>query len=165
MLDVGNGLAVVARTRNHALLFDTEPAYGPQADAGNRKIVPYLRAAGVKQLDTLIVSHDDLDHYGGASSVLQSMPVAQLLTSLPDADLLRFEADKAARYFAGQSWQWDGVRFDMLHPTRASYDDETVNDNNRGCVLRCVRRCWWRRIMAAKRHRSRNSYAPSIHAS
>ncbi len=136
VLDVGNGLAVVARTRNHALLFDTGPAYGPQADAGNRMIVPYLRAAGVKQLDTLIVSHDDLDHYGGASSVLQAMPVAQLLTSLPDADPLRFEAEKSARCYAGQSWDWDGVRFDMLHPTRASYDDETVKDNNRGCVLR-----------------------------
>ena len=136
VLDVGNGLAVVARTRNHALLFDAGPSYGPQADAGNRMIVPYLRAAGVKELDTLIVSHDDLDHYGGASSVLQAMPVAQLLTSLPDADPLRFEADKAARCFAGQSWQWDGVRFDMLHPARESYEDASIRDNNRGCVLR-----------------------------
>ena len=64
------------------------------------------------------------------------MPVAQLLTSLPDVDPLRFESEKAIRCFAGQSWQWDGVRFDMLHPTRASYDDETVKDNTRGCVLR-----------------------------
>ncbi len=140
VLDVGNGLAVVARTRNHALLFDTGPAYGTtlgaQADAGNRMIVPYLRATGVKALDTLIVSHDDLDHYGGASSVLQAMPVAQLLTSLPDADPLRFEADRAERCVAGQSWRWDGVQFDMLHPTRESYDDASIKDNNRGCVLR-----------------------------
>ena len=140
VLDVGHGLAVVARTRHHALLFDSGPAYGPQADAGNRMIVPYLRAAGVKALDMLIVSHDDIDHYGGASSVLQAMPVAQLLTSVPDLDPLRFEADKSAHCFAGQSWEWDSVRFDMLHPTRDSYDDASIKDNNRGCVLRIATR-------------------------
>ena len=140
VLDVGQGLAVVARTRHHALLFDSGPAYGPQADAGNRMIVPYLRAAGVKALDMLIVSHDDIDHYGGASSVLQAMPVAQLLTSVPDLDPLRFEADKSAHCFAGQSWEWDGVRFDLLHPARDSYDDASIKDNNRGCVLRIATR-------------------------
>ena len=140
VLDVGHGLAVVARTRHHALLFDSGPAYGPQADAGNRMIVPYLRAAGVKALDMLIVSHDDIDHYGGASSVLQAMPVAQLLTSVPDLDPLRFEADQSAHCVAGQSWEWDSVRFDMLHPTRDSYDDASIKDNNRGCVLRIATR-------------------------
>ena len=140
VLDVGHGLAVVARTRNHALLFDTGSAFGPQTDSGNRMIVPYLRAAGVKALDVMIVSHDDIDHYGGASSVLQAMPVAQLLTSLPDLDPLRFEADKTAHCFAGQNWEWDGVRFDMLHPARDSYDDPSIKDNNRGCVLRIATR-------------------------
>lgn len=123
VLDVGHGLAGAARTRNHALLFDTGPAFGPHADSGNRMIVPYLRAAGVKALDVMIVSHDDIDHYGGASSVLQAMPVAQLLTSVPDLDPLAFEAASAARCYAGQKWEWDGVRFEMLHPTRESYRD------------------------------------------
>ncbi len=140
VLDVGNGLAVVARTRNHALLFDSGPAFGPQVDSGNRMIVPYLRAVGVAALDTLIVSHDDADHYGGASSVLQALPVAQMLSSLPDLDPLPIEASSAARCFAGQSWAWDGVRFDMLHPTRESYDDASIKDNNRGCVLRIATR-------------------------
>ncbi len=140
VLDVGHGLAVVARTRHHALLFDTGTAFGPQADSGNRVIVPYLRAAGVAALDVMIVSHDDLDHYGGASSVLQAMPVAQLLTSLPASDPLLFEAASAGKCIAGQAWEWDGVHFDMLHPTRASYDDASIKDNNRGCVLRIATR-------------------------
>jgi competence protein ComEC len=140
VLDVGHGLAVAARTRNHALLFDTGPAFGPQADSGSRIIVPYLRAAGVKALDVMIVSHDDADHYGGASSLLQAMPVAQLLSAVPDLDPLLFEAARAARCHAGQSWEWDGVRFDMLHPTRASYVDAKIKDNNRGCVLRIATR-------------------------
>jgi len=140
VLDVGHGLSIAARTRNHALLFDAGPAFGPQADSGNRMIVPYLRAAGVKALDAMIVSHDDVDHYGGASSILQAMPVAQLLTSVPDLDPLRFEAEKAVRCHAGQAWEWDGVRFEMLHPARTSYDDPAIKDNNRSCVLRIATR-------------------------
>jgi len=140
VLDVGHGLSVAAQTRNHALLFDAGPAFGPQADSGNRVVVPYLRAAGVRVLDSLIVSHDDADHYGGAASVLQAMPVAQLFSSLPDLDTLQFHADAASRCYAGQHWEWDSVRFDMLHPARASYDDPKVKDNDRGCVLKITTR-------------------------
>ena len=131
-------------------------------------IVPLLERQG-EHLDLLVLSHRDSDHTGGAAAVLARQPGLPVLSSLASAHpLLQGRGNppgRNQRCQAGQSWQWDGVRFDMLHPTRASYDDETVNDNNRGCVLRCVRRCWWRRITAAKRHRSRNSYAPSIHAS
>jgi competence protein ComEC len=36
----------------------------------------------------------------------------------------------------GQSWQWDGVQFEMLHPDAASFGKEKISKNNRGCVLR-----------------------------
>ncbi len=138
VLDVGQGLAVVAQTRNHALLYDAGPAFGPGADSGNRIIVPYLRAAGVQRLDGMIVSHDNADHSGGAVSVFQALPVAALFTSLPDMDPLPLEAEQAFRCFAGQNWEWDGVRFEMLHPSRASYDQDRIRDNDRSCVLRIV---------------------------
>ena len=47
VLDVGQGLAVVARTENHALLYDAGPAFNASADSGSRVIVPYLRGEGV----------------------------------------------------------------------------------------------------------------------
>ncbi|MFN7088138.1 MAG: DNA internalization-related competence protein ComEC/Rec2, partial [Burkholderiales bacterium] len=140
VLDVGQGLAVVAQTRNHALLYDAGPAFGPGADSGNRIIVPYLRAAGVRRLDHLIISHDNADHSGGAISVLQALPVETLFTSLPDMDPLPLEAERAWRCYAGQGWEWDGVRFEMLHPLRASYDERRIRDNDRSCVLRIVAR-------------------------
>ena len=140
VLDVGQGLAIVAQTPNHALLYDTGPAFGPGADTGNRIIVPYLRAAGVRRLDGMIVSHDNADHSGGAVSVLQALPVEWLLTSLPDMDPLPLEAGQAFRCFAGQDWEWDGVRFEMLHPSRASYAEARIKDNDRSCVLRIVTR-------------------------
>jgi competence protein ComEC len=135
VLDVGQGLSVVARTAQHALVFDTGAAYGPAADSGNRIVAPYLRAVGVRSLDGLIVSHDDSDHSGGALSLMQALPVGWLASSLPDMDPLPLIADEAFRCSAGQSWEWDGVRFDVLHPTRESYD-ATKKKNDLGCVLK-----------------------------
>ena len=135
VLDVGQGLAVAFQTERHALLYDAGPAFGAAADSGNRIIVPYLRAAGVRRLNGLIVSHDDTDHSGGAASVLQALPVDWLLSSLPDIDPLPLIADHAVRCQAGQSWEWDGVRFDILHPSAPSYDAR-VKSNDRGCVLK-----------------------------
>jgi competence protein ComEC len=136
VLDVGQGLSAVVRTARHALLYDAGPAFGPGADSGNRTIVPYLRSIGVKKLDGFIVTHDDDDHRGGAASVLQALPVRWLKTSLPDLDPLVVQAGPALRCEAGQQWEWDGVRFEMLHPARASYDEPAIKDNDRGCVLK-----------------------------
>jgi competence protein ComEC len=135
VLDVGQGVSALVRTERRALLYDTGPQFGPGVDSGSRIIVPYLRAAGVKRLDGVIVSHDDDDHWGGAASVLQALPVDWLLTSLPDLDPLVVHADPALRCESGQSWEWDGVRFEVLHPARASYADTAIKDNDRSCVL------------------------------
>jgi competence protein ComEC len=136
VLDVGQGVAAVVRTASHVLLYDAGPPFGPGADSGNRIIVPFLRAAGVTRLDGMIVSHDDDDHWGGASSVLQALPVDRLFTSLPDLDPLVVQAGPALRCEAGQGWEWDGVRFEILHPAGESYGDRTVRDNDRSCVLK-----------------------------
>ena len=119
VLDVGQALAVVLQTARHALLYDIGPAFGPAADSGNRIIVPYLRSVGVGRLDGLVVSHDDSDHTGGAASVLQALPVGWLASPLVDMDPLPLIAE-AFRCYAGQSWDWDGVRFEVLHPPQAS---------------------------------------------
>ncbi|HYC48917.1 MAG TPA: DNA internalization-related competence protein ComEC/Rec2 [Burkholderiales bacterium] len=137
VLDVGHGLAVVVRTANHALLYDTGPAFGTLADSGNRVIAPYLRAQGVRRLDGMIVSHDDSDHTGGALSVLQAVPVDWVASSLDDTDPLHLVADDAFRCRAGLEWEWDGVRFAMLHPSLSSYDTK-MKDNDRSCVLRII---------------------------
>ncbi|HKU72212.1 MAG TPA: DNA internalization-related competence protein ComEC/Rec2, partial [Burkholderiales bacterium] len=135
-LDVGQGNAVLVRTRNHALLYDAGPQFGPLADSGSRFIVPYLRATGVQRLDGLIVSHDDDDHWGGSASVLQAVPAGWLLTSLPDLDPLVVQMERPWRCEAGQRWEWDGVRFEILHPARDSYQDPAIRNNDRSCVLR-----------------------------
>ncbi len=136
VLDVGHGLAVAVQTRTHALLYDAGPAYGPGADAGSRIIVPLLRATGVTRLDGFILTHDDADHTGGAHSVLQAMPVGWLMSTLPDADPLRFLADTDLECRAGLEWEWDGVHFQVLHPDRVTFGLRNIKDNDRSCVLK-----------------------------
>jgi competence protein ComEC len=135
-LDVGQGLAVVVRTPGHALLFDTGPSYLGGSDAGERIIVPFLRGEGISRLDAMIVSHDDSDHAGGALSVLSAVPVARLLTSLPDRHPVRLAARASSRCVREQRWQWDGLEFEVLHPAAESYNRAPVKDNDRSCVLR-----------------------------
>ena len=154
VLDVGQGLAIALRTANHALVFDTGPAYGPAIDSGNRIVAPYLRAVGVRSLDGLILSHDDGDHTGGALSLLQALPVSWLASSLHEMDPLPLVADEAFRCRAGQRWDWDGIRFEVLHPPHERERDDAAppvkargaaagsgalrKKNDRGCVLRVV---------------------------
>ena len=135
VLDVGQGLAVVVRTRQHALLYDAGPYYSSAADAGVRVIVPYLRAIGLDRLDGLVVTHRDTDHSGGALSVLESMPVGWVADA-PDthfADL--FPAVHAKTCVAGSAWTWDGVRFEFLHPQAETRAKEQAS-NHQSCVLR-----------------------------
>ncbi len=134
-LDVGQGLAVVVQTAHHTLLYDTGPRYSSESDSGNRVIVPYLRAMNIRHLDGMVISHDDGDHSGGALSVLRSLPVDSLVASLPDNHPIVAVARKYLTCSAGRSWQWDGVRFDVLHPG-PWISASTIKDNDRGCVVR-----------------------------
>jgi competence protein ComEC len=136
VLDVGQGLAVVVRTRGHALLYDAGPTYGTDADAGERVVVPHLRAAGIAHLDAMVLTHDDADHAGGTSSVLRAVEVGQVLSSLTADQLAAAQARFRLPCQAGQRWTWDGVAFSFLHPTAASYADPRLKPNSRSCVLR-----------------------------
>lgn len=135
VLDVGQGLAVMAQTANHALLFDAGPRYGEDADGGNRVVVPFLRGEGISRLSGLVVSHDDIDHFGGAASVLDNLPADWMASSLPAGHVLHGMVRRSIPCLAGEVWEWDGVRFSFLHPDAATAASD-ASDNERGCVLR-----------------------------
>jgi competence protein ComEC len=134
VFDVGQGLAVVIKTANHTLLYDAGPKFSAQSDAGSRIVVPYLRGEGIKKLDGFIVGHNDIDHSGGAASVLAQMPVGWLASSYDLAEISTTQ--KHMKCFAGQHWRWDSVQFTVLHPTIENYDDPEIKDNNRSCVVK-----------------------------
>jgi competence protein ComEC len=135
-LDVGQGLATVVRTARHTLLYDSGPAYGLQADAGDRVVVPFLRSEGVVALDALVVTHEDSDHSGGAATVAHTIPTRLLLTSVNDTHPVRDLVPYRLPCYAGQHWTWDGVDFAVLYPPADRYDDARAKPNSRSCVLR-----------------------------
>jgi competence protein ComEC len=130
LLDVGQGLAAVVRTQNHVLVYDTGPRFGRSFDTGDTVVVPYLRAQGVRRIDTLIISHGDNDHIGGTGSVLRAMPVQKTLSSVP------WLLADASACEAGQSWEWDGVEFTVLGPPPGAHGRR----NDASCVLRVASR-------------------------
>jgi len=137
VLDVGQGLAVVVRTHRHALVYDTGPRWHESADAGSRIVAPFLRHEGIARIDALVVSHQDLDHAGGALSVLRAVPVTRLLSSLPPDHpaVGEREGAPADRCVDGMRWRWDGVDFEVLHPPAAYYRDARARTNDLSCVV------------------------------
>ena len=98
-LDIGQGSSVVIETTHHTLLFDAGP--GPESTyAGERLVVPYLFAHGLSTLDTLIISHSDSDHSGGAPAVLESIKVRQFVASLRPREPLWTDGTGSRQHFA-----------------------------------------------------------------
>jgi competence protein ComEC len=93
-----------------------------------------LRGEGVKKLDGFIVSHNDEDHSGGASSVLAQLPVSWLASSFDMPEIA--DSVKRIKCFAGQHWRWDDVNFEVLYPRIESYENVEIKDNNRSCVVK-----------------------------
>ena len=131
--DIGQGNALIIRTASHSMVYDTGPKFSRESDAGNRVLVPLLRALGEK-IDLLMLSHRDLDHIGGAPAVLGMQTQARLVSSIEDGHELQ-SIRKSERCLAGQSWRWDGVDFEVLHPQASDYDS-AAKSNAMSCVLR-----------------------------
>ena len=135
VFDVGQGTAVLIRTPNHQLLYDTGPEYTENFDAGSGIIVPYLHSQGLQQLDKLVVSHNDKDHSGGLLGVLAAIDVNQLLLGEQDK-LIGLTNNHAAQLdvvncHTQAPWQWDGVHFRFITwPI-----DSNAKANNHSCVL------------------------------
>ncbi|MBX3725264.1 MAG: DNA internalization-related competence protein ComEC/Rec2 [Xanthomonadales bacterium] len=125
-LDVGQGTAVLVRTRHHALLFDTGARFPSGYDLGEAVVVPALEALAVRRLDLLVLSHADIDHAGGAAAVLRAVAVESVLGGEPVPGIPLSPCHESLH------WTWDGVRFELLHPP-SRYP---VRGNELSCVLR-----------------------------
>lgn len=133
--DVGQGTSVLLRTRHHLLVYDTGPQTSSESDAGQRVLAPLLRARGEGQVHLLLLSHRDTDHTGGTGSLLKAVKVDASLTSLADGHPLRARLPRHQRCEAGQGWEWDGVRFEVIHPRREDYA-LSRKSNAMSCVLK-----------------------------
>ena len=131
LFDVGQGLAAAVETRKHLLIYDTGPRFSSGFDTGRAVVVPWMKSRGITSIDTLVVSHGDNDHIGGARSLIENFPVDLILTSVPE----KMDWTSNESCHTGQSWQWDGVYFELLHPEKEQLTRNVVRGNNSSCVL------------------------------
>ncbi|MEJ7746110.1 MAG: DNA internalization-related competence protein ComEC/Rec2 [Luteimonas sp.] len=125
-IDVGQGLSVLVRTKQHALLYDMGPAVKDGFDAGERAVIPALHALGVRSIDTAIVSHGDNDHAGGFDAVRRMFPIHKVMAPAGSPTAATQPC------IAGQAWRWDGVTLRILHPP----PHFPYLKNESSCVLR-----------------------------
>lgn len=127
-IDVGQGLSVLVRTREHALLYDAGARFPSGFDLGTAAVLPSLHGLGVNSLDLAIVSHADNDHAGGMPAVLDEWPQAERLGGEPGRGDLVLHACRA-----GQRWSFDGVAIHVLRP--AAQDAADTSSNDHSCVV------------------------------
>ena len=125
LLDVGQGLSAIIRTRQHALLFDSGARFSQKFNAGNAVVLPVLKSLSIARLDAMIVSHGDNDHRGGVDAVLEGIQTAKVISNEAIA------SDRLMPCRAGDAWYWDGVIFRILHPQA----NGLATGNNASCVL------------------------------
>jgi competence protein ComEC len=122
LLDVGQGLSTVIRTKNKVLIYDTAPAFEKKVVAEST-LIPFLRGKGIKEISRLIISHPHADHAGGVDSLRQVFEIHDILTTEPK----RWQGASYCK--SGQFWEWDSVKFEMLAGEENHY-------KNNSCVLK-----------------------------
>ena len=124
-LDVGQGLATLIVKNGKGILYDTGPAW-QGGNMAELEILPYLQREGIT-LEKLILSHDDNDHAGGASTILKAYPNVEFITPS------RKNYGENHRTFctAGRHWDWQGLHFQILSP----HSIVERADNPHSCVI------------------------------
>jgi competence protein ComEC len=146
IFDIGQGDAILLRVvGGPVVLVDSGPP-GLAASPAAFTIVPYLRRAGVRGIDVLLITHAHDDHYGGALDVLRAFPCRYLVVATPHAGWPRPElVDAVSRtggevrvVHAGEQLQVGAIGLKILHPPPGFLDEP----NNSSLVVRASYGHW-----------------------
>ncbi len=121
VIDVGQGLSVLLQHGRRGLLYDAGPRYGAHS-ATAAVVLPYLRQRGIRQLDYLILSHDDSDHTGNWPLLVTQYPTVQVISDIGHIHQAKPCQALPVDYY--------GARLSML---RVKSSFSSTNDNS--CVL------------------------------
>lgn len=144
VLDVGQGDALALRTpRGRWMLIDAGPGPPVAPDAGRRVIIPHVRRLG-GSVAALVLTHADLDHIGGAASLVSRLAPERLVepafvaTSGAYGVLLDSAEVTGVRWTAarqGQVLDLDGVAVRVLGPD-ADWLAAQTGPNDASTILR-----------------------------
>jgi competence protein ComEC len=147
VLDVGQGLSVVVESQSKLMIYDVGASYGDSFDMGSAVVSPFVISRGFKQVDKVVVSHGDIDHFGGFNGLAQNLPVKKALLP-PGLFAKAFQDDSfngvKGYCYGSQRWQWaiknssaetEWIYFNILSPTLDSTGGAIKDSNNNSCVL------------------------------
>jgi competence protein ComEC len=139
-IDVGQGDAALVRfPRGRAMLVDAGGSTLRAYDVGDRLVGPVIRTLGVLDLDTVVLTHADVDHAGGLETILREFRPFEVWEGIavPGLPLLGRLRDAAAT--AGVRWSnvhqghrsvIDGVVVTVHHPDLADWDRPSVRNDD-----------------------------------
>ncbi|WP_082792429.1 DNA internalization-related competence protein ComEC/Rec2 [Neptuniibacter marinus] len=123
VFDIGQGLSVLIEVGEYRVLYDTGASYPSGLSAFERAALPYFKQKKIKQLDYMILSHNDNDHVGGFAKIKQWVDIKTIFSSFHPTN------QKIKTCQEGVRWKINGVDFEFLAGSKGR------NDNDRSCVL------------------------------
>jgi competence protein ComEC len=127
VLDVGQGTAVVVRSGDRALVYDTGGGDPKGLNMASMAVLPYLQQQGITSLNTLVISHPDLDHSAGTAVILDTMAVERFRFGGVGPGV-----GEGRPCVAGEAWRWPGGQvFQFLSPAL----ETPYSSNDSSCVL------------------------------
>jgi competence protein ComEC len=151
VFDVGQGDAMLLELPDASkLLVDTGgiPFGSGTFDIGGRVLAPALWARGVRRLNTVVLTHGDPDHTGGARTVIDDFGPERLWEGIrvprhvPMRDLLSHARKRGVRVDerrSGERFDLGGARIRILHPPSPDWERQRVR-NDDSIVLEVVYR-------------------------
>lgn len=124
VLDVGQGLSVLIQQGTRGIVYDVGDRFPGGQSLAESVVSPMLQYQGIRQLDYLIISHDDRDHAGKWRWLEQQWPVHHLVSS---AALHRAQRT----CLAGVKERWGELTLSWLWPLTVV----TGKENAHSCVL------------------------------
>jgi competence protein ComEC len=140
-IDVGQGDAALVRfPRGATMLVDAGGSASTSYDVGERVVGPVLRHAGIRRPLTIVITHGDADHAGGAVAMLRELRPFDLWEGVPVPRLplrrrLREGADRVGTRWTNVQRDHailiDDVRVSVLHPEVPDWErQDTRNDDS-----------------------------------
>jgi competence protein ComEC len=141
MFDVGQGDATLVELPDgHTLMADTGGTpFGGGFDIGARVLAPALWARGHRSLDTLLLTHGDPDHVGGALRVVEGFRPTEVWEGVPAPpnhplhEILRaaqVDGARALQRAAGETRALGDVHLRVMHPERPDWERRRVRNDD-----------------------------------
>ena len=138
-LDVGQGDGICMELSDGSVYL-MDGGSSDVSKVGNYRLVPFLKAKGIRKIDAVFLSHGDTDHINGIAELLEEKQISIDCVCLPTGaeqeefaeikDLARARNISVRTIQAGDFWENNGTKFWCLNPA-----DVTESGNAASVVL------------------------------